>query len=111
MLSERLRPISQRLPESFAFRILSIDGGGIRGVIPALVLTRLEALLADALAAASSETAARWRGIDSPRIADCFHLIAGTSTGGLLAAGLTITGADGRPKLSAADAAAMYTTH
>jgi hypothetical protein len=80
-------------------------------VIPALLLERLEALLADALAAAPSETSRRWQGIGRPRIADCFHLIAGTSTGGLLAAGLTSTGSDGRPKLTAADAANVYTTH
>ena len=110
-VSDRLRPVSDRLPESFSFRILSVDGGGIRGVIPALLLERLEALLADALAAAPSETARRWQGIGSPRIADCFHLIAGTSTGGLLAAGLTSTGPDGRPKLTAAEAANVYTTH
>jgi|SRR5947209_2797050 len=109
--SDRMRPASDRRPESFSFRILSIDGGGIRGVIPALLLERLEALLADALATSSSEIASRWDAIGSPRIADCFHLIAGTSTGGLLAAGLTNTGSDGRPKLTAADAANVYTTH
>ncbi len=110
-VSDRLRPASDRLPESLSFRILSVDGGGIRGVIPALLLERIEALLGDALAAAPSETARRWQGIGSPRIADCFHLIAGTSTGGLLAAGLTTAGPDGRPKLTAADAANVYTTH
>jgi hypothetical protein len=110
-VSDRLRPVSEGLPESFSFRILSVDGGGIRGVIPALLLERLEALLADALAGAPSETAARWEGLGSPRIADCFHLIAGTSTGGLLAAGLTSAGPGGRPKLTAADAANVYTVH
>jgi len=110
-VSDRLRPASDRLPEAFSFRILSVDGGGIRGVIPALLLERLEALLADALAAAGRETAARWQRLGRPRIADCFHLIAGTSTGGLLAAGLTSAGPDGRPKLTAAAAASVYTTH
>jgi len=48
-------------------------------------LERLEAALAEALGEAG-EAAGPWRdrGIDVPRIADCFHLIAGTSTGGLL---------------------------
>ena len=110
-LSDRLRPVSERIPESFSFRILAVDGGGIRGVIPALLLERLEALLADALAAAPSETAAQWQEIGSPRVADCFHLIAGTSTGGLLAAGLTVAGPVGRPRLTAGDAADMYMTH
>lgn len=110
-VSDLRRPASDRLPESFSFRILSIDGGGIRGVIPALLLERLEALLSDALADAPRETAQRWQGISRPRIADCFHLIAGTSTGGLLAAGLTSTDPGGRPKLTAADAANVYTTH
>ena len=42
-------------------RILSIDGGGIRGIIPAMVI---KALLGDLKAQ------------------DAFHIIAGTSTGG-----------------------------
>jgi uncharacterized protein len=51
-------------------RILAIDGGGIRGIIPALVLTEIE----------------RRTG---RRIAELFDLIAGTSTGGILACALT----------------------
>ncbi|MDQ3767950.1 MAG: patatin-like phospholipase family protein [Actinomycetota bacterium] len=54
-----------------SFNILSIDGGGIRGIIPAVVLTELE----------------RRTG---RRVADMFDLIAGTSTGGILAAALTV---------------------
>lgn len=50
--------------------ILSIDGGGIRGVIPAVVLKTLENKLPAPL----------YR---------YFDLIAGTSTGGIIAAGLT----------------------
>jgi uncharacterized protein len=50
-------------------RVLSIDGGGIRGLIPALVLTDLE----------------RRTG---RRVFELFDLIAGTSTGGILACAL-----------------------
>ena len=51
-------------------KILSIDGGGIRGVIPAAVLVEIE------------ERTGR-------PVAELFDLVAGTSTGGLLALGLT----------------------
>lgn len=50
-------------------RILSIDGGGIRGVIPALVLETLEANL-------------------GKPCAEHFDMLAGTSTGGIIALGL-----------------------
>jgi patatin-like phospholipase/acyl hydrolase len=51
-------------------KVLSIDGGGIRGIIPAIVLSYIE------------------RGTGK-RICQLFDLIAGTSTGGILALGLT----------------------
>lgn len=53
-------------------RILSIDGGGIRGIIPATVLNYMEQQLQEKS--------------DNPdaRLADYFDLIAGTSTGGIL---------------------------
>jgi uncharacterized protein len=50
-------------------RVLSIDGGGIRGIIPALVLAELE-------------------GRAGRRTFELFDLIAGTSTGGILACAL-----------------------
>lgn len=53
-------------------RVLSIDGGGIRGLIPGQVLVELERLLQEK----TREPQAR--------IADYFDLIAGTSTGGIL---------------------------
>jgi len=54
--------------------ILSIDGGGVRGLIPLRVLESLESRLVH-------------RGIDRP-MHELFDLMAGTSTGGLIAAGL-----------------------
>ena len=71
------------------FNILSIDGGGIRGVIPAALLTHLESAT-------------------GKPIAKLFDLIVGTSTGGILAAGLAAPGTGGRPKFSAADMLALY---
>jgi patatin-like phospholipase/acyl hydrolase len=50
-------------------RVLSIDGGGIRGLIPALVLTEIEKR-------------------SGKQIYELFDLIAGTSTGGILACAL-----------------------
>src|SRR5918992_3127397 len=50
-------------------RVLAIDGGGIRGLIPAIVLTELERR-------------------SGRRIFELFDLIAGTSTGGILACAL-----------------------
>lgn len=57
-------------------RVLSIDGGGIRGIIPARVLVELEALT------------------ERP-ISSLFDLLVGTSTGGILAMGLTVPAAAG----------------
>jgi hypothetical protein len=56
------------------FSILSIDGGGIRGLIPALIVKELEQRLG-----AEGEKAA---------LTDYFDLFVGTSTGGLIALGL-----------------------
>ena len=66
------------------FRILSIDGGGIRGIFPATILATLER---DYLGGQS--------------VGDYFDLLAGTSTGGIIALGL---GAG----LSAAEIERMY---
>lgn len=61
----------QDWPADRDFRILSIDGGGIRGILPLAMLARLER---DYLAGGS--------------IATCFDLVAGTSTGAIIALGL-----------------------
>ena len=70
-------------------KVLCIDGGGIRGLIPALVLAEIE----------------RRTG---RRIAELVDLVAGTSTGGILACGLTRPGPDGAPLYSAEELAGIY---
>jgi uncharacterized protein len=70
-------------------KTLCIDGGGIRGLIPALVLAEIE----------------RRTG---RRIAELVDFVAGTSTGGILACALTRPGPDGRPRFSAEELAAIY---
>lgn len=57
-----------------AIRVLSIDGGGIRGIIPAKILIRVEELLQE------------YSQNPEAKIGDFFDLIAGTSTGGILTA-------------------------
>ncbi|KAI3468350.1 hypothetical protein Pfo_025013 [Paulownia fortunei] len=75
--------------------ILSIDGGGIRGIIPAKILEFLESELQ------------KLDGNDA-RIADYFDVIAGTSTGGLVTAMLTAPDANNRPLYAAKDIAPFY---
>lgn len=58
------------------FKILSIDGGGIRGVFPAQYLANLEARL--------------WDEGKSGKLFEHFDLICGTSTGGIIALGLAL---------------------
>ncbi|KAF8377522.1 hypothetical protein HHK36_030904 [Tetracentron sinense] len=71
--------------------ILSIDGGGIRGIIPGTILAYLESQLQEL------------DGEDA-RLADYFDVIAGTSTGGLLTAMLTAPDDNNRPLFAAKNA-------
>ena len=73
-------------------RVLSIDGGGIRGIIPALVLAHLE------------------RQTGQPA-SELFDLMVGTSTGGILALGLSLQDDEGRPLLAAKRMVALYERH
>jgi patatin-like phospholipase/acyl hydrolase len=86
-------------PPSDRFRILSVDGGGMRGLIPALVIRDLE----ERLQAEAGPDA---------RVADYFHMFAGTSTGGLVALSLTVPDPErpDRPLVDAATLADLYTT-
>src|SRR5207249_9528820 len=78
-------------------RILSIDGGGIRGIIPGQVLVALEAKIQEVT------------GDPNKRIADVFDMIAGTSTGGILTCLYLCPGQNGnRPRFSATDAVNLY---
>ncbi|KAH7848448.1 hypothetical protein Vadar_002835 [Vaccinium darrowii] len=78
--------------------ILSIDGGGIRGIIPATILSHLESQLQEL----DGEVA---------RLADYFDVIAGTSTGGLMTAMLTTPNHNKRPLFAAKDIRKFYLEH
>lgn len=75
------------------YNLLSIDGGGIRGLIPATVLAEIEKRTGQA-------------------VADLFDIISGTSTGGILAVGFTVPDPEtGRPKYTAEELAGFYREH
>lgn len=72
-------------------KVLAIDGGGIRGIIPALLLAEVEKRT-------------------NQHISDLFDLIAGTSTGGILALGLNMPDYtfQGKPQYTARALADLY---
>ncbi|KAL2518726.1 Patatin-like protein 2 [Abeliophyllum distichum] len=75
--------------------VLSIDGGGIRGIIPATILDFLESQLQELDG-------------EGARLADYFDVIAGTSTGGLVTAMLTAPDENNRPIYAAKDIIPFY---
>ena len=77
-------------------RILSIDGGGIKGIVPIVVLSYLE----KKLQTLSQQPQAR--------IADYFDFLAGTSTGGIIVATLLLPNDQNRPKHTADDILNLY---
>lgn len=70
-------------------RILSIDGGGVRGIIPATILVEIERLT-------------------QKPISKLFDLMAGTSTGAILSLGIAVDDGFGSPKYSANDLLEFY---
>lgn len=78
--------------------ILSIDGGGMKGIVSALVLIELEDILK------------KYTGANTVYLVDYFDLIAGTSTGSILAALLLCPNDCNRPKYTASDALNLYLT-
>ena len=73
-------------------RVLSIDGGGIRGIIPALVLAHLE------------------QQAGKP-CSELFDLMVGTSTGGMLALGLALDNDEGKALFTAQQLVQLYDDH
>ena len=73
-------------------RVLSIDGGGIRGIIPALVLAHLE------------------QHTGKP-CSELFDLMVGTSTGGMLALGLSIDDENDKALFTAQQLVKLYEEH
>jgi hypothetical protein len=70
--------LTERIAREGQKKLLAIDGGGIRGVLALAVLQRIEDLLKAKSGSADF------------RLADYFDYVAGTSTGGIIAAGLSI---------------------
>ena len=73
------------------FRILSIDGGGLRGIVPLLILKEIE-----------NQT--------GKKIFELFDLITGTSTGGIIACGLVSTTDGVTPSITVDKLIDLYTT-
>lgn len=81
-------------PNHTQYNILSVDGGGIRGLIPAIWLSELERVV----------------GLKSSSM---FHMMAGTSTGAIITAGLSLPDKNRGeiPRYAATDIVQLYTTH
>lgn len=98
-LMERTKSIPLQPPTyGNLITVLSIDGGGIRGLIPGIILAFLESELQ------------KLDGEDV-RLADYFDVISGTSTGGLVTAMLTTPDENNRPLFAAKDIKDFYLNH
>jgi len=74
-------------------KILSVDGGGVRGVIPTLILSAIEERLEK-----------------KNSIHHCFDIMAGTSTGALIVLALNVKDEKGLPKYYLTDIMDLYET-
>ncbi|KAL5563406.1 hypothetical protein UlMin_033153 [Ulmus minor] len=79
--------------------ILSIDGGGVRGIIPGVMLDYLESELQ------------KLEQSTEARLADYFDVISGTSTGGLIATMISASNDEGRPLYAADEIVPFYKEH
>ncbi|CAK9166475.1 unnamed protein product [Ilex paraguariensis] len=99
-LMEKTRSMKKIRPPTYGnlITILSIDGGGVKGIIPGVILSYLESQLQE---------------LDGPdsRLADYFDVIAGTSTGGLITAMVTAPNENNRPLYAANEIVPFYFQH
>ncbi|CAG8816362.1 18343_t:CDS:1, partial [Gigaspora rosea] len=86
--------------------ILSIDGGGFRGLIPAVILQEIEKRVTDEIKKDHPDV----QDIDI-RCADLFEIISGTSTGSILALGLSTANEKKRPRFDAQYIVDFYKDH
>ncbi|KAI5015872.1 hypothetical protein ZWY2020_059411 [Hordeum vulgare] len=91
-----MAPAAAATKQDGELRILCIDGGGIRGLIPAKILEYLEAELQ------------RIEGSSTARLADYFDYIVGTSTGALVTTMLAAPDKDNRPLCTAKEIIDLY---
>ena len=93
----RLRDSKRSWLKPLKFSILSIDGGGIRGIMSAMIIAELE-------------KKAKARNSSCNSAASLFDTMGGTSTGGILVAGLSLPEYEGsnKPKYSANDMIKLY---
>jgi len=82
-------------------RILTLDGGGIRGIIPAVILNYIEKRIQE-----KTEN-------PNAKISDYFDMIAGTSTGGILSVLLSLPAENDKKngRYFAKEAIELYKTH
>lgn len=78
--------------------IISIDGGGIRGIIPGTILALIEQKVQDQLSDPDA------------RLVDYIDFVAGTSTGGILGCGMLVPDPNNqsRPKYTLAEVVELY---
>jgi|TARA_B110000971_G_scaffold193834_1_gene207022 patatin-like phospholipase/acyl hydrolase len=83
------KKIKKRIAEGKPIRVLSIDGGGMRGIIPATYLETME-------------------NISGLGVSELFDVMVGTSTGAILSVGLTVANEKNKPKYKASDFVKLY---
>ncbi len=85
-------------------KILTIDGGGIRGIFPAVILDYIETEY-------QRKMRKKHKSRKSYHIGDIFDFIAGTSTGGILACLYLLPNSRKRPQFSSKEVLNFYMEH